>query len=268
MNTVAIVARLMLYAGVTMVIGGVGARWMESPASGDREVPSASRQGLWAWTVVLVALLMLFVLQFLALELAPTTADLAMLLRQTAWGHGWLILAGAALTGAFAHLARLPLPLRTLTVAGVAVAMGGLGHAAADESIVIGRSLDAVHVAGMGVWIGALLCAPVSPSVQWWTRFSRTATTAAGLVVLTGAGAAFRRMGMASISDIVSSDYGRLLIAKTLIVLGILALGARHRRQVIAHTAPSRGSVRTELALAALVLIVTAVLTGTAPPGE
>jgi putative copper resistance protein D len=73
---------------------------------------------------------------------------------------------------------------------------------------------------------------------------------------------------MASISDIVSSDYGRLLLAKTLIVLGILALGARHRRNVIAQAAPSRGSVRTELALAALVLIVTAVLTGTAPPGE
>ena len=268
MNTVAIVARLMLYAGVTMVIGSVGARWMESPSLPARESPPASRQGMWAWTVVLVALLVLFVMQFLALELAPTAQDVAMLLRQTAWGHGWLILAGAALMGALAHLARLPLLLRTVAVAGVALAMGGLGHAAADESLMIGRSLDAIHVAGMGVWIGTLLCAPISPSAQWWTRFSRTATAAAALVVLTGVGAAFRRVGMASISDIVSSDYGRLLLAKTLIVLGILALGARHRRNVIAQAAPSRGSVRTELALAALVLIVTAVLTGTAPPGE
>lgn len=258
----------MLYAGVTMVIGGVGTRWMESPSSQVRQTLPVSRPGMWAWTVVLVALLVLFVVQFLALELAPTAQDVAMLLRQTAWGQGWLILAGAALMGAVAHLARLPLPLRTVTVAGVAFAMGGLGHAAADESIMIGRSLDAVHVVGMGVWIGTLLCAPASPSVQWWTRFSRTATAAAALVVLTGVGAAFRRMGMASISDIVSSDYGRLLLAKTLIVLAILALGARHRRQVIAQQAPSRGSVRTELVLAALVLIVTAVLTGTAPPGE
>jgi putative copper export protein len=159
-NTEAIFARQMLYAVVTMVIGSVGARWMESPSLPARESPPASRQGMWAWTVVLVALLVLFVMQFLALELAPTAQDVAMLLRQTAWGHGWLILAGAALMGALAHLARLPLLLRTVAVAGVALAMGGLGHAAADESLMIGRS-STPSTWREWAWIGTLLCAPV-----------------------------------------------------------------------------------------------------------
>ena len=121
--------------------------------------------------------------------------------------------------------------------------------------------------------------APVSSrGHEEWQTFSRIATVAAPLVVLTGAIVGWRRLQLAplnqgatnpvSFASAASSQYGLLLGAKVALVLVMLALGYTHRRRVLKEHAPSWNTVYTELALAVVVLAVTGVLTGTAPPGE
>jgi len=264
----AIAARLLLYVGALIAIGDVFATRVRGGDWRTRVANEDTSRLLIAWLAMLLALSLSLITQFVALELAPTREDLALLTRQTAWGQAWLWLAGVALVGTLGGVLRAPLWLRTAVAFALAVAMGGLGHAAADETApLLSRALDAVHVVGMAAWIGALLCLRAVDTAQW-SRFSALATIAAPATVLSGVGSAFRRVGEATFPQIVASDYGRLLATKTLVVLIVLGIGYWHRRAVQRQGAPSLTSVRVELLLALLVLLVTSVLTGTAPPGE
>ncbi len=268
-------ARLLLYGGALLVIGDVFAARSAGSTWRSRVSAAGPRPMLIAWLAVLAALLVLFVAQFVALDLAPTTADVALLVRETTWGHGWALLVATGLAGAATSAVGAPLILRLVIVLALAVAMGGLGHAAADEAVALARALDAAHVLSMGAWIGTLAVVVMfaggleaQDHSALWTRFSRLATIAAPLTVLSGVGSAFRRVGVATLPQIVASDYGRLLGAKTALVVGILVLGALHRRAVSRGRVPATTSLRVELLCAAAVLVVTAVLTATAPPGE
>ena len=271
-------ARVLLYGGVLVAIGTCGAEWFSrdglvvpasSAVSDTTRVRDARRRwALTSWLCVLIALVVMLSAQFVALELAPTRADLAMLLRQTTWGAGWSAMAALGLCGALASAVRAPHLVRMLVLIAFAASMSGVGHAAADVMPVLARTLDTGHVISLGVWIGTLFCIGRDAAPRTWERFSRAAVFAAPLSVFTGVGGAFRRMGAADVRTIIASDYGRLLAGKTVLVLIILAIGARHRSRLARRGALTATSVRVELALAGLVVLVTAVLTGTAPPGE
>ncbi|MEI6739805.1 MAG: CopD family protein [Gemmatimonadaceae bacterium] len=271
-ESLADVGRFALALGAALVIGDSVSAWAVGSRPGDRLVVPRRIHLLGAWLAVLTALLLLFVAQAVALDLAPSTAEVAMLVRQTAWGRGWSVLAGVALVGSLLALLRAPWLLRTLVAGALAVAMGGLGHSSADSAPIVARGLDAVHVLGMGGWLGALLWMyrDVAHEVTrgGWQRYSRLAGVAAPVVVLSGMGSALRRFGTATVPEILGSSYGRLLLGKVAVVGLVLALGAWHRRQLAESESPGRLSVLTELLLAAAVLGVTALLTGTAPPGE
>ncbi len=265
----AVAARGALFVGALAVIGEVGASWVHGARWGERLAPASRTTVLASWWVASVALLMLFVAQFLALELAPSAADVAMLVRQTAWGTGWMLLTACVLVGAFMAFIRAALVVRLAAVVALAVAMGGLGHAAADETAPwLARALDAGHVVAVGAWLGTLAQVARTRSADAWSRFSRLATVAAPIAIATGGWAAWRRVSTASVPLILASDYGRLLALKTAIVVGVLLLGAWHRRQLRARGLPSSAGIRAEIALACATLLVTAVLTGSAPPGE
>lgn len=265
----AVIARLLLYVAAMTVLGDVCARRVRGEAWRARPESRNDNGPVLAWLAALIALSLLFVLQFLALELAPTVSDVAMLARQTAWGNGWMMLAGCAMVGVISAVARAPLTWRFVIAVAFAIAMGGLGHAAADDLAPwTSRALDATHVVAIGVWLGTLLCLGPHPALSAWERFSRLAVIAAPLSVLSGIGSALLRLRDASLTQIIASDYGRLLGAKVLMAAVILALGARHRRQLLARHEPAKASVRFEILLALAVLGVTAVLTATAPPGE
>ncbi len=271
-NLSANAGRFALALGAALVIGECASAWAVGPHTTDRLAVPRRIHLLGAWLAVLTALLLLFAAQAVALELAPSTAEVAMLVRQTAWGRGWRLLAGVAVLGTLLALLRAPLLLRGVAAVALAIAMGGLGHAAADEAREVARALDAVHVLGMGLWLGALLWmfrdVAREVTLAGWQRYSRLAGIAAPLVVLSGLGSALRRFGTATIPEILASSYGRLLFGKVAVVGLVLALGAWHRRQLAETESPGRLSVLTELLLAAAVLGVTALLTGTAPPGE
>ena len=281
METAAPLARLLLYGG-TMLAMGQGTRTMlagRAPARASG-ASSAVRVALWCGAcALLVAPLLLLGLQQQALELP--LAELPALLRDTTWGRGWLQLTiPCVLSALLLPTRRTGTTSRLLVWAalGVSVTMGGLGHAAADAQWPLAsRLLDALHVAGAGAWIGALLLmllagAPVPEPTGAdrhgeWPAFSQMATVVAPLVFLSGVGSAWLRVGASGPAEILASDYGRLLALKLLMALLVVALGATQRRRLHAGAAPRRQVVLVELCLAVVVFTATAWLTGLEPPG-
>ena len=135
MEFAAPLVRWVLYTGTTLSIGRGVLTFLDRDADDTANSSRTVRSALWMGAIALiVAPLALLALQQQALELP--TADIPALLRDTTWGRGWTQLAiPSALTAVL-----LPWrPSRTMSVLllmaalGVAAAMGGLGHAAADE---------------------------------------------------------------------------------------------------------------------------------------
>ncbi len=274
-------AKTLLYVGTLIAIGRGSVAFLDPEwKAGARSVfdgamPRAvARLGAFA---LIAAPLLLLQLQLGALEM--TRADIPTLLAGTAWGHGWsqltmaCLLASVVLVLPTGRTTALALVMASLAVA---AALGGLGHAAADEQWPLGaRLLDALHVAAMGAWIGGLLTTLLITRVPAfalrdaaWRTFSRTATIMAPVTMLTGVWSGARLLLGTTPAAIVASDYGRLLIIKTVLVIGVLAIGAAQRKRIARGTAPVHRTMWVEIGVATAVLLVTAVLTGTEPPGE
>lgn len=274
-------ARLLLYVGCLVALGrGVVVFLDPAWKAGARSVFDAPGPRLLARGAALAlvaASLLLLQGQLAALEM--TRADIPALLADTSWGRGWSaltvasVLASVALVLPAARGTALP---QLLTAMAVAVTMGGLGHAAADEQWPLAaRVLDALHMVTVGAWIGGLLVTLLITRVPVfslrdlaWRTFSRTATVAAPVALLTGVLSGVRVLRGASPSAIAASDYGRMLALKTALVLVVLGIGAAQRRRIARGTQPESARVWTEVGVAVAVLVVTAVLTGTEPPGE
>ena len=265
-------AKLLLYCGVTLVVGEFAVLPRGSrPASAtvaERVRPVVT----WGWIALCAGVVVVLLAQARELELEASAEAFGVLLG-TGWGHGWEFLALSVLLGTVAFTMRWPVPARALLAASVAAGMGGLGHAAADETWQFSsRALDGVHVLSVGGWIGGLFLLSrldgTATSREAWASFSRMASILAPLVLLTGVLASLLRVRGATFSTALASDYGRLLLLKLAFALVVLALGALHRKRIHGGDVPRASGVRFELGFAGLVLLVTSVLTGTAPPGE
>lgn len=134
-------------------------------------------------------------------------------------------------------------------VLGVAlvVSTAAVGHPVAGSLPVLSVFVAAVHVAGMGVWIGGLVGllgvvlragVPVATLAAVLPRFSRLAFGSMAALVLSGAVQAVREVG--SPTALVSTTYGRLLVAKLVLVLMILAAAGVSRVWVQQHLATAR----------------------------
>ncbi len=272
-------ARLLLYVGALLAVGRASVAFLDPGwKAGARSVHDARAPRLLVWggvAALLGAPLLLLVLQLGALEM--TAADVPTLLTDTGWGQGWSQLMGACVLAAVALLlpvGRTTSLLLLMASLGVAAAMGGLGHAASDEQWPLGaRLLDAMHVAAMGAWIGGLVVTLLITRVPAfalrdaaWRTFSRTATIMAPVTVLTGVGSGARLLLGTPPAAILASDYGRLLLGKSVLVLVVLAIGARQRKRIARGETAAVGAVRVECAVAAAVLLITAALTGSEPP--
>jgi putative copper export protein len=276
-----LVARCLLYAGALMAVGrGLVVFGNHTWKAGARSVfdmagPRWAARG--AAFALVAAPLLLLQLQLAALEM--TRADLPVLLADTTWGHGWSFLTAMAVLASAAlvmPVTRATATLSLLTAVGVAIAMGGLGHAVADERWPLGaRALDAAHVVAMGAWIGGLLVTLLITRVHVfalrdlaWRTFSRTATIMAPLTMVTGILSSARLLAGTAPAVVVASEYGRLLLLKIVLVLTVLAIGATQRRRIARGTQPESARIWTEVGIATVVLLVTALLTGTEPPGD
>jgi putative copper export protein len=266
------VAKLLLYTGVAILVGAVALRrWRAFDVAGTTQGTLRTTLAA-AWCSVFVALVAMLALQARDLELESWSA-LSPLVAGTTWGRGWLVLVICAVAGALAFVRRWSDGFQSLIAVVLAFALGGLGHAAADQGWpLLARFLDGVHVLGVGGWIGGLFLlarfAPHEHQRDAWATFSRGATLLAPVVVITGVAASLLRLRASSLADGLSSGYGRLLLAKSAIVLVVIGFGLLHRRHLSRSAVPGKASVRAELSFAVLVLLVTGFLTGTSPPGE
>ena len=151
------------------------------------------------------------------------------------------------------------------------------GHAAASGLTTVQVAVQWVHIVAAGVWMGGLaallLSLRGSPSeekaIAAW-RFSRWAGIALVAIVITGVLRAIAEVG--TIDALIGSDFGRLVIAKS-ILLGMLAvLGAINHFISVPAAIRSlvlvRRTGRVEVSLGVVVLLATGVLVNLAPPSS
>jgi copper transport protein len=116
----------------------------------------------------------------------------------------------------------------------------------------------------------AVVAGPGDDRVDSVRRFSNLATVALAVVVLTGLTRALVEVG--SWHALVSTGFGRTLLVKGALVLGLIALGAVNRFRIVpalragrARLATLRSTVRAELIVAIPIVLATALLGELAP---
>jgi putative copper export protein len=159
------------------------------------------------------------------------------------------------------------------------------GHAAAATTLAM--TVHTLHVIGAGGWIGGLgaLMLVAVPAVLrsggeerhqhvagLVSAFSPTALGFAGLLVVTGAIAAWRNIG--SVAGLWQEPYGRVLMVKLALLSVAAGTGAYNWKRVLPSlgsdtaTGRLRKSAALELTAALVVLVVTAVLVATPMPSD
>jgi copper transport protein len=199
---------------------------------------------------------------------------------------GYLLLAEgvALLICAVAVAATDVVPRRaTLTALGAAAMLAMLvhvvaGHADAPSALLPFNVVEQwVHMLAVGAWIGGL--AWLLLGIRGLERdermnavksYSTVAGLALGVVVVTGLLRAITEVR--SVGDLFNTTYGRTLLLKVSLVAVIALLGALNRYRLLPALAIEENAVRPfrraaggEVAIAAGVLAVTAVLAGLAP---
>jgi copper transport protein len=193
-----------------------------------------------------------------------------------------LVLAVVGLVGLATSVDRRP-PVALL---GAAVAAGSFatnGHTRAGDLVALVTLVDITHLWGVAVWSGGLVLlwrtlhvrrqdTDRTGTVGLVGRFSTLATAVIVLVGSTGALLGWREVG--SLDGLTGTTYGRLLLAKVLVVAWVAALGGyNHRRLVpamaqgkaIAALARLRTTVALEVVSLLAVVAVTSVLVVVTP---
>lgn len=277
------------------VLGGLSRSRFDAGVLVDDAMRGAARIGAGAAVLLLGAALLRLWAQGAAIlgTGAPDPGAIGSLLLETTWGRGWLVQATAAPAALLAFLRarsgrRDGWSLALVAAVAAAFSPALMGHAIAHEHYPrLAVLADGAHVLGAGGWLGSLfvlLTAGLAATQRMpeETRadgvralvhaFSPTALTFAAAVVASGAVSTALNVG--SVAAFTSSAYGRTLLVKLALLSTVFAVGAwnwlqvRPRLGAPGTTARLRRSSSVELALAILVLAITAVLVATPPAVE
>lgn len=158
---------------------------------------------------------------------------------------------------------------------GIAATPGLAGHAAIGDWEPYALIADVAHVGAAALWIGGLVMLvgfvfrrPTEDLKALTRRFSEIAFWSVGALVATGVFQGYRQVG--SLDALTSTTYGKLLMVKSAIVAGMVAMAWLSRRATHArwspHTSSSvRRTVAIEVALAVAVMSVTGLLVNAVP---
>lgn len=291
------VARWLAYGATLTLVGlavapAVLARAGHSPALEATIRRRGARLGLVASLLLLLATLLRLWFQarsFLEPGEALTREIVGLVLESGMWATGWKAVAAisACLIAVWATSALRRLGgIHRLLVLGLVAATPFAGHGAAGESAVWrGIALHAVHLLATGVWLGTLLVLAITafPAVlrqgaeareadmaRLVRTFSPLALVGAGVAAASGLVLAWTLVG--STGALVASEYGRWLLLKLGLVAVVAGIGFRNWRVLTprlgeAAAEPMARSAGTELAFAALILAVTAILVAREAPG-
>jgi copper transport protein len=166
------------------------------------------------------------------------------------------------------------------------------GHASTQSPSALLIPLDVLHVVAMSVWIGGLvtLVLALPGATRAFTTPDRTRLLAATLArfsplalasvcVLLATGLVQSYVHVRSVDNLIDTGYGRAVLVKFCLLLGLIALGAYNRNRSLPRLrklaaegrSPGipgmtlRRALRGEIALLAVVLGVTALLVSYAP---
>lgn len=207
----------------------------------------------------------------------------------TRFGKAWLLRAAIAIAFiAVIAMARRMGPrfvvspivngLGAAGVIGIGATVIDTGHAASGRWGELAVIADAVHLASAAVWTGGLVIILIrarreslrdEPARSFIAWFSRLALFSVVLLAISGSFQGLRQSN-GSVSDFVASAYGRLLLVKVAIVVGVAAVASQSRRIVRGTTQRAGGGlaqvVRVELVGLAIVVAITAGLVDATPP--
>ena len=292
-------ARALLFTALLAVIGVVAFRVLVLPRA--RTVSSelcqkiarrAAAFGQLASGVVIFVSLVRLYLEARMMGAMPGMPgpSLNQIVMQTLWGYAFMIQVAAAVLALVAFsLAvrgmRIGWTIATISAAVLAITPALGGHAASSPrftSLLI--SADFLHVLGGASWLGSLLCVmligvPMALTTEGGDRwgniaslvnsFSPVALGSATLVVASGILASW--IHLEHLSSFWTTNYGKTLLLKLLLVGCILIIGAYNFRRVQPQLVKEEGVARlrksagTELAVGFLILLVTGLLTGISP---
>jgi copper transport protein len=154
-----------------------------------------------------------------------------------------LLVAGVPLVQRLTNRAGLPRwwpAAAAVTGAAILITPGMAGHAASGSLVALAIPFDLVHVAAAAVWVGGLtmLASAVlvrrvdktQPSVMSTVvpRFSQWALAAVLAIAVSGGFAAWRQIG--SVSGVTTTPFGRLVLAKSILFVVVVAVASRSRR--------------------------------------
>jgi copper transport protein len=268
------ILRLLGFLGLILLIGCVSLLW-RSPLLGNSRVRKTLR---YSSVFIAVSSLGLLLMQgpytagkswgslldsFLIGEVLQTRLGLALFIRSIcafAWGV-------IALTASASVSRRWRIGVVATSVVTIAT-YATSGHQSAGTLPAVFVPLDMVHLAAISTWVGALLVLAViyrdHDVENEAKRFSRMATWSMPLVVVTGVVQGLHLMG--GISTITDTNFGKLLLLKTLLVAGVVLLGSTARSRLHAGGFSSITKViRRESALVFLVLAVTSLMVAQSP---
>lgn len=293
--------RWLTFTGILTVLGAVAFHHLvlgflrrQHDSDAPFFAPASARAatlGLWAaFTLGILTLLRLYA-QSYALHGARQALNGALIgsmLGRTMWGWGWLLQVAAVVTAVLAFRAArrgsgTAWGLAALAAIALAFTPALSGHAAAAPRLTpLAILADGLHVIGAGGWLGSLLIL-LAAGIPAATRlvesergpavaklvnaFSPTALLFAGIAAATGVFAAWLHIG--TVSGLWQSSYGRTLLLKLAILSIVAGTGAYNWLRVkpalgdAIGTGRIRRSATVELAVAVLVLAVTAALVAT-----
>lgn len=192
-----------------------------------------------------------------------------------------------------AHLGRGRALLLATPLAFLVLVPALSGHGSTQSPVALLFPTNVVHVGAMAIWLGGLATLlfvlpratrELDPGGRGrllaaaLSRFSRIALISVGAILLTGLIQAY--VYVRRLDALIETGYGRAVLAKFLLLMAVIAIGAYNRRRSVPRLnriaaggeSPGRAGVllrralRGEVALLVVVLAVTAALASYAPP--
>lgn len=290
-----------LFAGLISAWGAASSHWLITPrVLGRRQhtlVAAARNLGIGGSVVLAVGMGLILWRQMRDFRdpLVPWQVDAGVLLA-TPWGLAWKLAVAGVVLLTVAFVVSSPTsngsPRRegawvvARWLAGAMCAFPAFtGHAVSTGGLRwLTVPADFLHVLSAGSWIGGLIFVLVAERrerlrtgrgnallAEVVPHFSPVALVAAAVLIGTGSFAA--TVHVESLEALVASDYGRLLLTKIGLVVVVLTLGAVNWRRYAPRlwgaggARPLRRNAILELVVAHVVILLTALLVRTVPPG-